>query len=181
MTRIETLETDRLFIRELDYKDFDDIHRIKSNEEVVRYITWGPNDEIQTRKALDKQIGFQEDLDRTKYVLGIVLKSIDQLIGNGLMSIKDNETGEIGYFFHPEYWGKGFGTETGRALIKFGFAKLNLHRIIAMCDVENAASIKILKKLGMRQEGHFIKDQKIRGVWRDNLLFALIREEYQYI
>ena len=35
-------------------------------------------------------------------------------------------------------------------------------------------------KLGMRQEGHFIKDQQIRGVWRDNLLFAIVREEYQH-
>ena len=121
---------------------------------------------------------FQEDLNRTKYVFAIVLKSTNELIGNGLFSIRDNETGEIGYFFHPDYWGKGFGSETGKALIDFGFEKLNLHRIVATCDVENADSIKILRKLGMRQEGHFIKDQQIRGVWRDTLLFAILSEEF---
>jgi len=53
-----------------------------------------------------------------------------------------------------------------------------LHRIFATADVDNVDSIKILRKLGMRQEGYFLKDQMIKGAWRDNVLYAILNEEY---
>ena len=178
MSKIEHFETGRLLIREIKYEDFVSVHRIKSNHEVVRFLSWGPNDELQTRKALEKQMTFQEDTDRTKFVLAIILKDTNELIGNCLLSIRDGGNGEIGYFFHRDYWGKGYGIETAEALLKFGFNELKLHRIFATADVDNVDSIKILRKLGMRQEGYFLKDQMVKGAWRDNVLYAILNEEY---
>lgn len=178
MSKIEHFETGRLLIRELNYEDFASVHRIKSNHDVVRFLTWGPSDELQTREALKKQLLFQEESERTKFVLAIVLKTTHELIGNGLLSFRDEGSAEIGYFFHPDYWGKGYGLETAEALLKLGFEDLKLHRIFATSDVENVDSIKIMRKLGMRQEGYFLKDQMIKRSWRDNVLYAILNEEY---
>lgn len=177
MAQIDTIETQRLVIRELSSEDLEYVHRIKANEEVVRFLTWGPNDLAETRNSLDKQIRMQEDDNRKIFVLGIVLEESNQLIGNCLLILNDFRTAEIGYFIHPDYWQVGYGTETAKALIGFGFNTLRLHRLIATCDPENVASIKVLKKSGMRLEGHFIKAQYVKGAWRDNMLFAMLDEE----
>ncbi|AHF06156.1 GCN5 family acetyltransferase [Desulfitobacterium metallireducens DSM 15288] len=172
------METQRLVLRELSSEDLESVHRVKANKEVVKFLTWGPNNLAATRNSLDKQIGMQEDNDRKIFVLGIVLKESNQLIGNCLLTQNDFRTAEFGYFIHPDYWQVGYGTETAKALIGFGFNTLKLHRLIATCDPENVASIKVLKKSGMRLEGHFIKAQYVKGLWRDNMLFAMLVEEY---
>jgi [ribosomal protein S5]-alanine N-acetyltransferase len=178
MARINAIETQRLVLRELTSEDLDSIHRVKENEEVVKYLTWGPNELTQTKSSLEKQIRLQEDSDRKIYVLGIVVKESRELIGNCLLIVNDFRTAEIGYFIHPDFWRDGYGTETTKALIGFGFKSLRLHRIIATCDPENIYSTKVLIKAGMRQEGHFIKSQYVKGTWKDNLLFGILNEEY---
>jgi RimJ/RimL family protein N-acetyltransferase len=60
--------------------------------------------------------------------------------------------GEIGYFLHPDWWGQGFGTEISTALLRFGFQKLHLHRLLATCDPRNTASKRVLEKIGMVYE-----------------------------
>lgn len=82
------------------------------------------------------------------------------------------------YYFHPDYWGKGFAVETVSALLKFGFKDLGLHRIIAKCDYQNYGSINVLKKSGFRLEGQFKKESKIKGQWRDSFLYAMIEDEW---
>jgi ribosomal-protein-alanine N-acetyltransferase len=78
----------------------------------------------------------------------------------------------------PEYWGQIIGTEAAGALIRFGFQKLGLHRIIAKCDPMNMASWRIMEKNGMRREGRLGEDVKIRGEWRDSLLYSILEHEH---
>jgi RimJ/RimL family protein N-acetyltransferase len=52
----------------------------------------------------------------------------------------------IGYCFERNAWGRGYGSEAARALVEFGFDQLGLHRIVGECDVENAASFRVMEK-----------------------------------
>jgi len=78
----------------------------------------------------------------------------------------------------PEYWSRGIGTEAAGALIRFGFEKLGLHRIIAKCDPMNMASWRVMEKTGMRREGRLRENVKIRGEWRDSLLYSILEHEH---
>ncbi|WP_169891207.1 GNAT family N-acetyltransferase [Litchfieldia alkalitelluris] len=180
MPVLQPIESNRLLLREIKEKDFDEIYRIKSDPEVVKYLTWGPFTEEQTLNSIKKQIAFQDAKNRKVFVLAVILKDTQEVIGNALLMIEndDVETAEIGYFLHSKFWNRGLGKEVVECLIHAGFKVLNLYRIYAQCDVENVGSSHILKKMGFRLEGHFHKNLKVKGNWRDNFLFALLREEY---
>ncbi|RXJ02364.1 N-acetyltransferase [Anaerobacillus alkaliphilus] len=146
----------------------------------MKYLTWGPSDKKQTEKSLKKQIAMQQDGDRKIFVLAVVLKETSVVIGNALFMVQDDdfETAEIGYFLHSSYWKMGLGKEVVDGLVELGFRRFGMHRIFAICDTENTGSVKILQKSGFRLEGHFLKNLKVKGEWRNNYLFALLSEEY---
>lgn len=60
---------------------------------------------------------------------------------------------EMGYWIGVPYWGLGYATEAGRAMVAFGFGKLGLQRIYAHHFVRNPASGRVMAKLGMQREG----------------------------
>jgi RimJ/RimL family protein N-acetyltransferase len=87
--------------------------------------------------------------------------------------------GTIGYAFHPDVHGRGYATEVGRELLAIAFGDLGLRRVDADAYAENAASNRVLARLGMRHEGtiraHSLgKD----GRWLDANLWGLLREEW---
>lgn len=75
---------------------------------------------------------------------------------------------------HPDYWNKGFGTETLHEILNFGFEKLQLHRIEAGCAVDNIASIKVLEKVGMNREGRKRQVLPLKSGWSDNYEYAIL-------
>ncbi len=180
MTVINVVETERLILRELAEDDFEDIYEFKSDPQVVKYLTWGPNSRDQTLHSLRKQIAFQKEKNRQIYVLAVEMKSTKKVIGNALFTVRDHDfkTAEIGYFINTNYWKQGYGIEIVNGLLYLGFNIFDVHRIYAVCDVENAGSVKLLSKIGFRQEGHFIKNLKVKGQWRDHYLFAMLSDEF---
>jgi [ribosomal protein S5]-alanine N-acetyltransferase len=178
MGKYSIINTKRLTIRELEYSDLDALFKIRSKEEVYKYVIWGPISYSECKSMLEKQIKFQQESNRKVYVFGVTLNGT--LIGECFIVIKDKDsTAEIGYYFHPNYWGMGFGIETLRGLLRIGFNDLKLHRIIAQCDDENFGSINVLEKAGFRLEAVFKKDSKIKGQWRDSRLYAILEEEWK--
>lgn len=85
----------------------------------------------------------------------------------------------IGYSMHPSYAGQGFATEAVTALLDRAFRRLDLHRVIAEAFELNKPSWRLMERLGMRREGHAVKDSLHRDLgWQDNLTYALLREEW---
>jgi RimJ/RimL family protein N-acetyltransferase len=149
-----------------------------SDPEVTRHTSWGPNDLQTTRSVLRQWVLDQKQWPRTSIPLGIEFRVENRLIGGiGFASITDG-TGVFGFVLHRQYWGAGIATEASRALIRFGFENLRLHRIVAECFVEQTASVHIFEKLGMRREAHFLKNAQKAGVWRDTYLYALLDNEW---
>ena len=78
-----------------------------------------------------------------------------------------------------DYWQKGYGTEAGEVLIKYGFEQLNLHRISSAAIEFNKRSWCLHKKLGFRQEGRLRKAMFRNGRFWDQILFGLLREDWK--
>ncbi|GAA0336610.1 GNAT family protein [Bacillus carboniphilus] len=176
--KIKPILTERLLIRELEAKDLDGLFKIRSNDCIFKLVIWGPVSYLETKKMLEKQIEFQNMIDRKVFVFGVIFK--EELIGECFLVVKDNKTdAEIGYYFLPDYWGRGFATETIKSLLAFGFNEFNLHRIIAKVDSENHGSSNALIGAGFRLEGYFKKDSMIKGEWRDSKLYAMLENEWK--
>ena len=171
------LQSERLILREFREDDFEAVHAYASDLEVVRHMTWGPNSEAETREFLKRNQSHAEVDPRVDYGLAVIRQVSGELIG-GIGLHADGSNAMLGYCYARSAWGQGYATEAARLLMDFGFVSLGVHRIWAGCDSENAGSIRVLQKLGMRQEGHFRHECQIRGEWRDTLLFAVLDDEW---
>ncbi len=63
-------------------------------------------------------------------------------------------------------------------LLRLGFDGLGMHRIIGRLDARNTGSANLLKRLGMRQEAHFVRNEFLKGEWTDEAVFAMLAEEW---
>ncbi|MHC5823919.1 MAG: GNAT family N-acetyltransferase, partial [Nostoc sp.] len=122
------LETQRLRLRDFVESDWPGVHQYASDRKVVRYLTFGPNSEEDTKNFLQREISLQKEEPRQHFALAVTLKAQKQLIGICRISVKDtgNKTGSIGYCFTKEFWGQGYATEAVKAVLSLGFQELGL-------------------------------------------------------
>lgn len=154
------LETERLILREILPSDEMAIFRLDSNPNVHQYLG---NNPISSREESSKSIKHirQQYIQNGIGRFAVVLKETNEMIGwSGIKFITETENNhinfyEIGYRFIEEYWGKGYAFESAKAWLDYGFNKMKIKKIYASANKENAASIKILKKIGMQQVSEF--------------------------
>src|SRR5436853_5442606 len=103
---------------------------------------------------LQHLVALQQREPRTSYHFAVVLTSTERLIGWCGLSLGDHagQIAELGYDLDRAYWGLGYMTEAAQAVVSWGFTALHLHRIVAKCHPANAASMRIMQKVGMRYE-----------------------------
>jgi RimJ/RimL family protein N-acetyltransferase len=175
------LQTARLELREILENDCAEVHEFGSDPMVARFMNWGPNTEDDTHRFIQRSIGYQSEKPRMHYSLAIVVRDLSRLIGScGVyLSNIENREGYIGYCLNRQFWGQGYATETARALLEFGFNKLNLHRIFATCDPANMVSAHVLEKIGLKYEGHFRENVYCKGEWHDELYYAILEKDWK--
>jgi ribosomal-protein-alanine N-acetyltransferase len=172
------IRTRRLLLREFREDDFDDVHAYAEDPLVSRYMDWGPNTPDMTRQHLDRVLAEQEPWPRPQVSLAVELMEEGRVIGSARMALRGHDDADLGYSYHSAYWGQGYGYEVADALVETAFGVLALHRVWATCDVRNRGSFGIMEKLGMRREGTFRRDLKVRDGWRDTHFYALLAEEW---
>jgi RimJ/RimL family protein N-acetyltransferase len=175
-----TINTERLTLRELQPSDLNAVHEYASDPEVVRFMYWGPNTVEETREFIRQAINKQKAKPRTDFTLAIVLKPKRRLIGSCGICISSPENREawIGYCLNRSFWGKGYATETAKALVRFGFEKHMLHRIFATCVPLNKASARVMEKVGLKYEGRLREQRWVKGEWRDSLVYSILEQEW---
>jgi RimJ/RimL family protein N-acetyltransferase len=118
---------------------------------------------VPTLEAARAAILAYPDFDAVGYGRwACVLKETQQVIGFcGLKYLPELGAVDVGYRFLPEYWGRGLATEACRASLQFGFDTLQLDRVLGLVLPENAASIRVLQKVGMEADGTLEYDKRL--------------------
>ncbi len=175
------LRTERLVARPWEPADRQDLLALLRPPETTRYLYSDPLDETTVDAALEQRCRIPPfDGDGQVLKLAAVRRADDAVVGDLtlILTNRDNAQGEIGYILAAEARGQGLATEGARALLDLGFGPLGLHRISAQCDARNAASARVMARLGMRQEAHLIENEFVKGEWTDELIFALLDREW---
>lgn len=175
------IETARLALRPFTRDDLDDLYAYHSRPEVARYLFWHARDRAQARKALLRKMRQSElNGDGDALVLAVVWREVGRVVGevNLQWLSREHRQGEIGFVFNPDYHGRGLATEAAEAMLGLGFGGLGLHRIIGRCDARNKASARLMERLGMRLEAHFVHNEVFKGEWGEEFVYALLEGEW---
>ena len=148
---MKVLETDRLFLRHIHKDDFDDLYRMNSDPVVMKYVGDGST---RNHEQMTKELEMLISHYTRKPGLGIwatILKDTNTFVGaSGLVYYDNTPEIEVGYRMLKEHWNKGYATEASRGLLKYGFHKIGLNKIVSSAHVDNLASRRVMEKIGMR-------------------------------
>ena len=175
------VRTERLVLRRFLPTDESDLLAYYSNADVVRYLYLDVLNAAQNRRALEEKCA-QTALAAEGDVLSIAVEQpkIGRIIGEVILFHRSaaHEQGEIGFVFNPTYQGRGFATEAVRALLDIGFSWHGLHRLYGRCDVRNQRSLRLMERIGMRKEAHFVHNERFKGDWGDEFVYAMLASEW---
>jgi ribosomal-protein-alanine N-acetyltransferase len=174
-----TLTTERLTLRELLLSDAPDLLVFRGDPRVQRYN--GPVlRDIGEVQALIAEL-HAEYAARKGICWAVTLRERDTVLG--LFGFHDwdayHRRAEIGYDLAHAYWGRGIGSEAVRAIVRFGFERMDLNRIYASTIADNHESVRLLEKVGFQREGtrrqHSWEED---GTFHDSAIYGLLRHEY---
>src|SRR5438270_14441 len=152
----------------------------RNDPEVAKYQSWEGISEPEAYAFLQEQKRIQPGVPGQRMQIAIEFKETGMLVGDCYFTINehDERQAEIGYTLSRACQGQGFATEAIACLLTYACVTFHLHRIIAMTDCENAASVALLERLGMRCEGHFLQNVWFKGKWGDEYLYAILKQEW---
>lgn len=174
------LQTRRLILREITSADKPALYALFSDPEVTRY------NDVDTFTQPEDAAWVLDFLER-RFQNGVGLRWAicmqglpEDLIGTCGYNNWDqrNNCGVIGYDLMPAYWGRGIMPEAVRAVIEFGFEHMGLNRVEADVTTGNAASARVLQKLGFTEEGLLRQRGHWKGAYHDLRFFSLLRAEF---
>jgi RimJ/RimL family protein N-acetyltransferase len=148
-----TLRTHRLLLRPYKFEDIPALLPLIGSREVAATTLRIPHPYTQAdAEEFVRRAQANED-DSVRFAVEIAASAT--LIGGvGLRMNAPHHHAELGYWLGVPYWGQGYATEAARELVRYGFEDLKLHRIYASYVPHNPASGKILRKIGMKEEGY---------------------------
>jgi len=178
------MQSGQLCLRELQAGEFSLLYALLSNPQVMRYTFLDARGEEGVLPYFRQILKNNETvIDRPAYEFGAFLRENGRFVGlfDLEMQVRNEHGGwaELGYLLLPEYWGKGYATEGAELLLAYGFEHLQLHRISASCHAGNAASERIMQKIGMQKEGEFRQSRWKNGAWHNALKYAILKSEWQ--
>ena len=148
------LETERLVLRRVTMADLDEMARLNSDREVMRYIG---NGAVWTRAQSETRIRRILKVYEIFPGLGLWIgeeKANRRFVGAFvLIYIPNTVEVEVGYRLSKSAWGRGFATEGARALVRYGITELGLDRVVGLTHPANDASKRVLMKAGLQTRG----------------------------
>ena len=145
---INTMQTERLYFREFTMDDAPLLMDLNSDPDVIQYTGDKFITDVEEYKTILKEI----IIPQYKNKIGrwaVYLKASDEFRGwCGLEYIAEANELDLGYRFFKKHWGKGYATESAKAVIDYGVNVLQLKNIVARAAKANTASINVIKKLG---------------------------------
>lgn len=176
---MNNIQTKRLLLRPFKLTDFDDVHAYSSDEDVTKYMLFGPNTPEETKAFLNFVLSYDHEQPQRHFEYAIEYKH--HVIGAVSLHVNQSmDIAEIGWVLGKDYHRQGIMFEAASALMNDVILRFSLNQIIAHCDSRNVASYKLMEKLGLHYvsiEKNILIKKKQGVVVRDELLYALILKE----
>jgi len=151
------LRSERLLLRDLQSGDWRAVCALRGDADVARGLGLEPDGEAESGDWLERAIHHNRLLPREAYNLAVVVQESGDVAGWIGMNRLDSAAGEVEYELSfalmRRYWGRGYMTEALKRLALFAFSVLHARRLVADCLPHNAASVRVLQKVGMHYEG----------------------------
>ncbi len=173
-----TLETERLSLRQFHIQDARRVQQLAGAPELAKstFLPHPYKNGIAERWIMSLIDDFRND---RVVNFAMELKASGELIGSiGIVLEMQHNRGDLGYWVGMPYWGSGYCTEAGHAVVRYGFEDLKLNRLAAPHFANNPASGRVLQKLGMMHEGTRKQHYYRFGEYLDAELYGLVREDY---
>ena len=167
------LETERLYLREMNQSDFTQLSKILQDESTM-YAYNGAFCNNETQDWLDRQIARYHEYGFGLWA--VVLKETEEMIGQcglTMQSWKDRQVLEIGYLLQKVHWHKGYAIESAKACKEYAFTKLNADEVFSIIRDTNTASQKVALRNGMTAIDTWVKHY--RGVEMPHNLWSVKR------
>ena len=174
------LTTERLVLRRVARGDARDLSAIYGNRINAQFEFWPAWSTDRVNELIQLQKTVLVGDPGVPLVLVAVEQDSNQLIGAVELTIRsiEDKQGEIGFSFNSQYWGQGFATEAVNAALGFAFSQLSLHRVYCGTDTRNERSWKLMERVGMRREAHFVHANLENDQWIDDYTYAILDEEW---
>lgn len=174
------IETDRLRLRAVQMVDAVSMFQYRSNAEVNRYQGWIPTTIEDVHHFIANKISPEINLPCKWFQFAIIKRNDNELIGDiGVyFPAADLFQVEIGCTLSQKHHGRGYATEALHSTISYLFEELGKRRIVASIDPRNLHSISLFGRLGFRKEAHFKESLFINGEWVDDLVYAVLKDEW---
>ncbi|MBK8799824.1 MAG: GNAT family N-acetyltransferase [Anaerolineales bacterium] len=177
-----TLRTARLRLRPFTEADTDAIFALQSNPRVLRYWDAPPwKERGQAARFIARCNQMEQEGSGAR--LAIERTADDRFIGWCSLMNWDAvyRSAMLGYCFDGSAWGQGFATEAAGALLQWAFNTLDLNRVQSEADTRNAASGRVLEKLGFLREGTLRENCIVDGEASDSWVYGLLRREWEQL
>lgn len=178
----ETLQTNRLQLRPVEVSDVDMLWPDVSDPEIAKLMAWNAHtDKGQTFEFLTGEVA------RSQSERGVTWAILRNDAFCGIMSIigvkrshraLTFDRAELAYWIGRKAQGQGIATEAGRAALRHGFERLNLHKMVVSHHSGNMASQALIKRLGFRFVGTQVSEFRKDGIWYDHLLYEMLDREF---
>jgi RimJ/RimL family protein N-acetyltransferase len=175
------VRSERLLLRPLAVGDADALLAYRSREDVCRYVPFEPMSRDDIIERITGPWARTELTDEGQSLtLGAQVGETGDLAGDVVLfwHSSTHAGGELGYVFDPAMGGRGYATEAASVMLRLGFAGLGLHRIVARIDERNEPSVRLARRLGMRQEARLVCNEFFKGEWSTELDFAMLADEW---
>lgn len=173
------LYTERLVLRDITIEDQQDIFDYRSDAEANRFQGWIPETLEEVENFILRNTK-EFNQPESWYQLLITDKETKTVIGDIGVHFTGDENAqvELGITLNTSFQGKGYASEALKGIISHLFDDLHKHRITASVDPDNTASILLMERIGLRKEGHFVKSLFWKNKWVDDVIYAVLREEW---
>jgi RimJ/RimL family protein N-acetyltransferase len=174
------LETDRLIVRHFEDGDLDAFVAYRNDPEISRYQSWDSISAPRAQAFIQEQKRLQPGEPGRWFHFALAARNGEQLAGDvGLqVLLADVRQAQVNISLAGEYQGRGLAAEALTAVLDFAFIQMDLHRVVAVTDAQNQPAVALLERLGLRREGHFIKNIWFKGAWADEYLYAVLQAEW---
>ena len=174
------LHTPRLVLRPSRLDDLEHILPLHADPEVIRYLYWEPRSREEVRTILEKRLATPVPAPENQALVLAVVERGGALVGEMTLIWRSHahRGGEIGFVFLTAVHGRGYALEASEAVLRLAFERFGFRRIYGRCDARNAASARLMERLGMRREAHLVQNEFVKGEWTDEVVFAMLRSEW---